>query len=163
MATSGVILLRNNKAGVSSSAHAAILTGDLPAHGWQNPFPAFEPILGDVLAADLEPTYAFANLAITQKRKELGLYLLSGFEFEAERKDFEILCGGDGCVLLALLYARAAQLTPAEINTIKAEMSLILHAGLRESSVAELSRFRTEYEKKNACLPRSSARTTTSS
>ena len=115
--------------------------------------PAYASTVGDVLPPHLEQTHALANLAITQGRRALGLFILSGFKHDADRKDFETMSGGDGCTLLNLLYARAAELNPAEINNITTSMSNLLATGLHDDTVAELSRFRSEYEKKNASLP----------
>ena len=82
MTSHGVVLLRNNKTGVSSAAHAEALLNNLPPHGWSNPIPAFPSTIGDVLPDNLDLTHAFADLAITQVRKALGLYILSGFKYE---------------------------------------------------------------------------------
>ena len=90
---------------------------NLPLHGWSNAIRAFPTTVGDVLPDNLKKTHDFAGLAISQSRKALALFILSGFKCDAERKDLKAMCDGDGCALLNLLYARAAEVAPAEINT----------------------------------------------
>ena len=152
----GIVPLKNNKAGVSSPGHAETLLGEppVPAHDWANAIPAFDTTVGDILPANLEPTYALAPLAISQARQALGLFILSGFKHESDRLDFQASSGGDGCTLLRLLYARAGVLNHTEINNITTAMSnMMLAKGIAAKTITEFSIFRSAFERLNSCLP----------